>query len=1034
MSEKLDPEEVKEVMGRIFGEIAKIVTQYDGFIEKYVGDAVMAIFGVPKAHEDDPVRAIKAAREIHDLVDTISPQLQDKIDGPLTMHTGINTGLVVTGEVDLEKGTHGVAGETVNLTSRLMNLAQPGEILVASDTRDQAEGHFTFEALEPAEVKGRAEPIQAYKIIAPIERPSKVHRLHGVRADLIGRQAEMAQLGEAVQRLRQGESTIISVCGDAGTGKSRLVEEFKATLDLEKIQWREGHAYAYAQNVPYFPLIDMLSRAWQIEEGDPLERVKEKVESGIEYLIGKRNDVIPYVGSLYALEYSEVTGVNPEFWKAQLYEAIQEILSALAQRAPTVVCLEDLHWADPSSLDLLRFILSGSRLPAIFLCVYRPYFALFTDDQLRALEKSYQEILLEDLSPTEAKDMTESLLKTENTPADLQRFVQERVEGNPFYLEEVINSLIESEVLVPDNGDWRLARSISQSDISPTIHGVISGRLDRLERENKRILQEASVIGRAFFYEILKRVTDLKQDIDRCLTGLERLDLIRTRSLQPDLEYIFKHALTQEVVYNGLLKAERQEIHERIGYMMERLYSHRISEFYEALAFHFQNAKSVKKAVLYLMKSGRKSHRRDAMEESYRYYKEAFNLLSHEPKRTKEENELLIDLLVEWGMVLYRLGRFEEQVGLFKGLEDLCQGLEDKERLGMFHALLGLGLFGFDRFNDSFYYLNKALAIGEDIENQEIISYACSGLTFVCTETGLSDDAITHGKRAYHISRQFDPDHFVFTYCLSGLGRAYFDRGDYKKCFEVGTILLEDGKKYSNIRSLVIGRIIRGFSYHLDGDYTSAIESYLEGIEISKDPWYSHHAKMFLCFSCVANKQFAEADEHLKDVLAFSDKLGHSTITGPSRLFLGAAMVSKGHFSQGMTLLGDVKQSFVEKGAKYRCAATENLFGNIYKTMAERSSPLKLSAIIRNMGFMVKNAPVAKKKAESHFNKAIELSKEFGYKGMLGKSYFDLGVLYRSKNKTDEARKCFSEAIEVFERCESEVFLKQAEEALESLG
>jgi class 3 adenylate cyclase len=336
MSEKLDPEEVKEFTSRIFGEISNIVSKYDGFIEKYAGDAVMALFGVPRTHEDDPIRAIKAAREIHERVDALSSEIEKRIGQPIAMHTGVNTGLVVTGEMDMERGTHGVAGDTINLASRLSNLAKPGEILVDVDTCRQAEGYFTCEYLEPTMIKGKADPVQVHKVISQKERPITIHRLSGLRADLIGRKVELTELSEAVENLRQGKGRIFSICGDAGTGKSRLVEDFKATLDLEEIQWIEGHAYAYSQNIPYFPIIDLLNRVFQIQEDDPPENVREKIKSGIEHLVGNMEDVVPCVGGLYSLSYPEVEEVSPEFWKSSLQAAIQAILAALAKRTPTI--------------------------------------------------------------------------------------------------------------------------------------------------------------------------------------------------------------------------------------------------------------------------------------------------------------------------------------------------------------------------------------------------------------------------------------------------------------------------------------------------------------------------------------------------------------------------------------------------------------------------------------------------------------------------------------------------------------------------
>jgi class 3 adenylate cyclase len=274
MSELLDPEEVKEITTQIFNQISKIISKYNGFIEKYAGDAVMALFGAEKAHEDDPIRAVKAAREIHSLVNSLSPRYEEIIEQSLSMHSGINTGLVVTGEVDLERGTHGAAGDTINVAARLSGLGKAGDILVGLDTYKQAEGYFDFNELDPAQIKGKSEPVRIFKVLNPKDIPIKIHRLHGLRAELVGRKVEMNQLSDAVERLREGSGTVFSIRGTAGTGKSRLVRELKDTLNLEEIQWLEGHAYPYSQNIPYYPLIDLLNKELEIKEGDPLERVR----------------------------------------------------------------------------------------------------------------------------------------------------------------------------------------------------------------------------------------------------------------------------------------------------------------------------------------------------------------------------------------------------------------------------------------------------------------------------------------------------------------------------------------------------------------------------------------------------------------------------------------------------------------------------------------------------------------------------------------------------------------------------------------
>jgi class 3 adenylate cyclase/tetratricopeptide (TPR) repeat protein len=1033
MSEKLDPEELKEIMSRIFGEIAQVVSKYEGFVEKFVGDAVMALFGVPKAHEDDPIRAIMVAREIHELVDALSPEVEKRTGQTISMHTGINTGLVVTGEVDMEKGTHGVAGDTVNLASRLSNLANEDEILVGPDTYRQAEGHFMFESLEPTAVKGKTEPIQVHRVLSAKERPVTIHRLSGLRADLIGRKAEISELVEAVSNLSEGEGRVFSICGAAGTGKSRLIEEFKNTLNLEEVQWIEGHAYAYSQNIPYFPLIDLLNRVLEIEEDDPPEKVREKVESGIERLMGKSADIIPYVGGLYSLHYPEVQEVRPEFWRSRLQEAVQAIISAIAKRAQTVFFLEDLHWADPSFVELLRNALLHIRQPAIVLCAYRPVFSLFTTHQLSGMRKIYQEILLQDLSASEAQDMLESLLTTETIPSDLKRFVQQKAQGNPFYLEEFINSLIESETLIRDNGNWKITKPITESEISPTIHGLISGRLDRLERETKRILQEASVIGRAFLYDILKRISELEDRIDRGLSTLERLDLIRARTLQPDLEYMFKHPLTQEVVYNSLLKKDRQGIHEQIAFVMEQVFQDRLPEFYETLAFHFKQGQSLHKAVDYLVKSGEKSLERFAVEESHKYFQEAYELLTNKSDRSREEEGILIDVLNKWGLVFYYRGAFAEQMELLTAHEDLAASIEDKPKVGMFYAWLGWALFFRGRLKQSHQYLSRALALGEEIDDQQVIAYACTWLSWTCAALGRMDEGIVYGERAQEISRLLKTDQYLYFKSLGGLGFTYYHKGDKNKVLEAGRTLLDYAQRHSNPRAMAIGYWMMELGHLLDSDFPSAVEWDQKGLQLSVDPFYSLMAKWALGASSVLSGQFERAEDLLREFVTYSREMGCEVMEAGALEFLGIVSIAKGQMSEGLRLLEQGHQMYLDDESPPFCAQGEYTLGSVYLQIVERAAPMSLSTVAKNISFLVKNVPFASKKAEEHFSKAIEVAEEIGAKGILARAYLGLGLLFKATKRRDQARDCIFQAIQVFEECGAEGPLKKAKEALASL-
>ncbi|HNY15204.1 MAG TPA: AAA family ATPase, partial [Bacteroidales bacterium] len=710
------------------------------------------------------------------------------------MRTGINTGLVVADEIDFEKNSPDVLGYTIDVASRISGLAETDDIIVSIETSHQAEGFFNFEKLDPAMVAGAEKPVQIYKVSSSRESLSMTHRLSGLRSELIGRNVEMNQLEEAVEKLKKYKSSIFSIIGDGGTGKSRLVEEFRNLLDPDTIQWIEGHSYGYSQNIPYFPLINLLSRAWQIREGDTPDLIRQKIDSGAQASLGERKDLVPYIGSLYSIPYTEIEQVSPEQWKTKLHEAIHMVLANLCRRGPTIICIEDLHWADPSSVELLRNILTDLKYPVIFLCLYRPGFNIFTSQQADKI-KYYYEIRLGHLSPTDARSMVESILKTKNIPVQLQVFIRDKAEGNPFYLEEVINSLIETGTLIKDRDSWILTRELTEKDIPSTVQGIISARLDRLERETRRILQEASVIGRTFLYEILKRISDLKEYIDKSLVTLQHLDLIKTRSLQPELEYIFKHALTQEVVYNGLLMKERRLIHEKIGLVMEGLLQEHLPEFYETLAYHYSQSDNFQKAYEYLELSGDKAAKNYANNEAIRFYKEAIRMLDAQPDSLENRKEKL-KVSIKMTVPLVFLSFPEDSLEILQNAEKLARELGDKEIL--LHICVYLSTYHTAKGNPSLglEYAEKYFDSAEEIRDFKLVTQSA---VQVCTAYWFAGDArkvADIGERAIHLLEEhhlekdsfgmgYSPYSFICSFCGGSLG--YIGR------FKEGIDILKNG-------------------------------------------------------------------------------------------------------------------------------------------------------------------------------------------------------------------------------------------------
>ena len=1029
LSTRLDPEETREIMHQIFEEIAQVITNYEGFIEKFIGDAVMALFGVPKTHEDDPVRAILAARHIHQAV----AQLEGKIGHRLSMHSGISTGLVITGQVNLEQGTHGISGDTINLASRLEGIAPVGEIVVDQVTCRQAEEYFTFTPLKPISVKGINQPIKPYQVLAPKDRPRKTHRIHGLQAQLIGRKKELSLLKGGAEQCLQGKGSIILIRGEAGTGKSRLVEECRQSFKLKKLCWREGHAFAYSQNISYSLFRDLLKDTFHVLEKDSIATLKGKIESEATSLFSETEKVAPYLGSLFGINYPETKSLDPEMLKSRLHNAIKTIIRRISTSEPTVFCMEDLHWADPSSIELLNDIVKSAHCPALFICTIRTPFNCNEDGNPPIPDSPDHEITLEDLSKNESLKMLQSLLKTPSLPDGLEPLIREKIEGNPFYLEEILHSLIESETLIKSNGNWKLVKPLHKADIPLTIQGVISARIDRLDQDVKKILQYASVIGRSFDLSILCTITGREKDLIYHLEKLVRLGLIRQNGSLPDEKYDFKHALIQEVVYSSLLRKERQAIHQKTGLTIEQLFSRNLSEQSETLAFHFTKGRTLFKAVEYLMQSGKKSLSRYAVVESHQYYKEAYRLLTGEDFQEDTVKALLVQLLNSWTPVFYFRGNFGDLEQLLTQYITLAESLNDREQLAMFYVCLGISFWAAEKFKDSYHYLHKALELGEETGNKRITSHAYAWLGWTMAELGLPEEALYCGDQARQMSREINWEHYPNYHSWDSDGYACWVLGSCSQVCALGEKLLEHGKTSSSIRCTTWGHTLNAWSAMMSGDFTSAIGYNKMALKSSTDPLYTQFPRLCLGMSYVSQGDLEKAKQPLEEVLDFSQKVGCAYIGTPAQCFLSVVLVSEGKFTQGFRMLKGARKKWLDQSAPWRYTFSELIFGELFSAMALRKMPISFTGIVKNIGFLAKNLPFARQKAEKHYKGALISAQKIGARAMEGQAQLGLGKLYRETGHRDKAPDCFSSAIKFFEVCEAETFLKKAREALSSL-
>lgn len=637
MTEKLDPEQVKEITGRIFTGVKQIVHKYEGFIERVMGDGVLAFFGVPRAHEDDPIRAIYAAKEIHDLVKSLSPQYQEKLGAPLTMHSGINTGLVVTADVDPEKGTHGVAGDAVNVASRLSGLANPGEILVGHDTHVRAEGVFTFEDLGLRKVKGKAEPIHVFKVLSAKATRGVVRFDRQVSSEMVGRDKELDKLEFQVMKAINGEGSVVNVIGEAGIGKSRLIAELKNSHIMRRVSLLEGRAISIGKNLSFHPIIDLLKQWAGIVEDDSEAVGFDKLERAIRAVHPtEANEILPFVAALMGMKLrgkhaERVKGIEGEALEKLIFKNVRELVIKASELRPTVVIMEDLHWADASSLALLEalyHVVEKHRL--LFINVFRPGYWESEDWTVEKISEFLPhhsvEIAIQPLDQQASQALIGYMLDISGLPYALRVQIVERSGGNPFFIEEVVRSLIDEGAIVRSDGSFEVTDKIHSVVIPPTINDVLMARIDRLEERTRELVKVASVIGRSFFDRILKEVADSIEDIDGRLAYLKDLQLIRDRTRMEELEYLFKHALAQEAAYESTLIQQRKALHLKVAHSIERVFQEKLHEFYGMLAYHYSKGDDLEKAEEYMVKAGEEALRSSASSEALHYYQEGLRL------------------------------------------------------------------------------------------------------------------------------------------------------------------------------------------------------------------------------------------------------------------------------------------------------------------------------------------------------------------------------------------------------------------------
>jgi predicted ATPase/class 3 adenylate cyclase len=725
LMEELDPEEARAIVDPALRIMVDAVRHYEGYVVQSTGDGVFALFGAPVAHEDHPQRALYAALRMQGELRRYSAKVVADGGIPIEARIGANTGEVVVRSITTGQGhtEYTPIGHTTNLASRMQAVAPTSSIAISEQTRKFVEGYFLLKALGPTRVKGVSAPVNVYEVTGSGALRTRLQRAAGRGfTKFVGRQREMEAMKAAAERAKAGHGQIVAAMGDAGVGKSRLFYEFKAVAQDECLVL-EAFSVSHGKASSYLPVIELLKDYFGITTEDDERRRREKVTGKILTLERALENALPYVFALVGAEETEgaIQQMDPQSRRRRTLDAIKRILLRESLNQPLIIIFEDLHWIDGETQALLNLLAESISTAKILLLVnYRPEYSHGWGSKTY-----YAQLRLDPLGRESAEELLSAMIGDAVELRPLKRLIITKTEGNPFFIEEIVQALFDQGALVR-NGAVKVTRSISAIHLPPTVQGILSSRIDRLPVDEKGLLQTLAVIGKEFPLGLVRGVTQKSdEELERILAALQLGEFIYEQPAFPEPAYIFKHALTQEVAYGSLLAERRKELHERTASQIEALFSSRLEDHYRDLAYHYSCSGNRPKAVEYLQLAAQQAIQRSASPEAIDHLASALRILKSLPETVQRDQQELILQTMLGPVLIATKGNAALEVGAaYERAVELGRKVGDSAQL--FPVLFGMRSFHLVRAE-----LRQARELGEQL----------LGLSETIQDAGLSLEA-----------------------------------------------------------------------------------------------------------------------------------------------------------------------------------------------------------------------------------------------------------------------------------------------------
>jgi class 3 adenylate cyclase/predicted ATPase len=847
LEENLDPEEVLELMNGAFSVLIKPVMQYEGTIARLMGDAILAFFGAPIAHEDDPYRACRAALDILDGAREFSQKLEreKRIKG-FGVRVGINTGLVVVAEVGSDLRVEYTAmGDEVNIAARMESAAEPGTILITESTRNLIKNDFEILSLGPVQVKGKSEPINTYRILDVKKSENTEQNISRFNSPLIGRDRELNELQKTLNELRNGLGGIVSIIGESGLGKSRLVSEIRKTKHSNQ-QWAEGRALTYTVNNSYWIARSILKNLLGFHQESSDTKILDVLYKKVETNFGvKLKDIYPYIEH-FLWPSGGRKGIK-KIWlddsralKGQIHYAVKEFLKKESIDKPVVLVCEDLQWSDSPSMDLVNDLLPlVNEVPILFILVYRlneneKGIWDFHHKSLKEYDEKHKVIQIHPLSESESILLINNMFNDQKFPRDIQDQIVEKTEGNPSFLEEVVHSIIELDHLRKEDNLSEPISLKSELQIPNLLQSVIMARVDNLDPSNKITLQTSSVIGRIFQKNLLTRIIRDKlseSEFEKSLNELQLKEFI-LRHLPANIaggisnlqkEYIFKQHIVQNVVYNSLLLTHRQSLHKQIGEEIENLHPNNRQEFADSLAVHFERGKVPDKAISYNRIAAVRAKELFANEDAIFYYSNTLKL----SEEIQLESSDLAQIHESMGDIYSLTADYPKAIEHFK--ISLTHYMHPGT-LSRIYYKCGQIFDRWGRYEKALEDYNRALALIHQEDEQVLTAHIYAGMGMVYFRQGKMTEAEKLNARALLILKE-NGNEIDIANVYNNMGIIYGKLGDLENSLQFHKMCLSIKEKAGISSGLAASNNNLGFLYQLKNNPEKAIEYYTRSLE-----------------------------------------------------------------------------------------------------------------------------------------------------------------------------------------------------------